>query len=84
MSTRKQICLAHGCDVLKMSLLHKDELRKTTLARHGGKKVQGDMFTSHASPKLQAVIHEHQEHCACVRGRVRIVAACGPATSTAT
>ena len=53
----KQNCLAHGYGVLTMSMLHKYKLRRTTLARHGGKKVQGDMFTSHASPVLQAVIH---------------------------
>ncbi|MCP4243202.1 MAG: hypothetical protein GY772_21820, partial [bacterium] len=56
----KQSCMAHGWAVLTCSLLVKDKLRRTSLGRSGGRKVQGNAFTSHALPLVQAIINIEQ------------------------
>ena len=57
----KQGCLRHGHGVATLSILGKDKLRNTTLAKINGKRVQGRAFTTHANPWLQAVLHSEAE-----------------------
>lgn len=52
----KHSCMAHGWGVLTASFLVRDQLRNTSLAKIGGKRIQGKAFTSHAAPVLQAII----------------------------
>jgi len=53
----KMKCMAHGWGVVTASICVKDELRRTTLRRGVGGRVQARMYTSHALPVLQAVVH---------------------------
>ena len=52
--------MAHGWVVLTCSVLVKDKLRRTSLGRSGGRKVQGNAFTTHALPLLQAMTNIEQ------------------------
>ena len=56
----KQGCMAHGWVVLTCSVLVKDKLRRPSLGRSGGRKVQGSAFTTHALPLLQAMTNIEQ------------------------
>jgi hypothetical protein len=53
----KQGCMAHGWGCLAVSFLVKDRLRLTTLSRGPQGRLQGRVFTSHAAPVLQAILH---------------------------
>ncbi len=54
----KRQCMQHGWGVATLSVLAKDELRNTTLGRNaGGRRVQGQAWTAHAAPVLQAIVN---------------------------
>ena len=53
----KQNCMAHGWGVLTMSFLVKDHQRYTNLGRIAKRRVQGRVYTSHAVPVMQAILH---------------------------
>ena len=54
----KQGCIQHGWGIATVSLLVKDELRNTSLGRDAaGRRVQGEAWTSHALPVMQAIVN---------------------------